>query len=100
MGSTALGLPRRIEDTIEKLERGDIKVRVRSSESDRILRRLSATQLGTNYTLFISTFILSGTLLFVYGHLKLAAIILCLALAPAWALFRLMRRIDRLDKMM
>ncbi|NJK51113.1 AarF/ABC1/UbiB kinase family protein [Candidatus Gracilibacteria bacterium] len=100
VGSTALGLPRRIEDTIEKLERGDIKVRVRSSESDRILRRLSATQLGTNYTLFISTFILSGTLLFVYGHLKLAAIILCLALAPAWALFRLMRRIDRLDKMM
>jgi predicted unusual protein kinase regulating ubiquinone biosynthesis (AarF/ABC1/UbiB family) len=100
VGSTALGLPRRIEDTIEKLERGDIKVRVRSSESDRILRRLSATQLGTNYTLFISTFILSGTLLFVYGHLKLAAIVLCLALAPAWALFRLMRRIDRLDKMM
>lgn len=100
VGSTALGLPRRIEDTIEKLERGDIRVRVRSSESDRILRRLSAMQLGTNYTLFISTFILSATLLFVDGHLKLAAIVLCLALAPAWALFRLMRKSDRLDRMM
>jgi predicted unusual protein kinase regulating ubiquinone biosynthesis (AarF/ABC1/UbiB family) len=100
VGSTALGLPRRIEDTIEKLERGDIRVRVRSSESDRILRRLSAMQQGTNYTLFISTFILSATLLFVYGHLKLAAIVLCLALAPAWALFRLMKKSDRLDRMM
>ncbi|MCU0537905.1 MAG: AarF/ABC1/UbiB kinase family protein [Hydrococcus sp. Prado102] len=100
VGSTALGLPRRIEDTIEKLERGDIKVRVRSSESDRILRRMSAMQLGTNYTLFISTFILSATLLFIYGHLKLAAIALCLALAPAWAFFRLLRKVDRLDRMM
>jgi hypothetical protein len=100
VGSTALGLPRRSEDTIEKLERGDIRVRVRSSESDRILRRLSAMQQGTNYTLFISTFILSATLLYVYGHLKLAAIVLCLALAPAWALFRLMRKSDRLDRMM
>jgi predicted unusual protein kinase regulating ubiquinone biosynthesis (AarF/ABC1/UbiB family) len=100
VGSTALGLPRRIEDTIEKLERGDIRVRVRSSESDRILRRLSAMQLGTNYTLLISTFILSATLLYVDGHLKLAAIVLCLALAPAWALFRLMRKSDRLDRMM
>ena len=100
VGSTALGLPRRIEDTIEKLERGDIKVRVRSSESDRILRRMSAIQLGTNYTLLISTFILSATLLFVYGHLKLAAVVLCLALAPAWAFFRVLRKIDRLDRMM
>jgi predicted unusual protein kinase regulating ubiquinone biosynthesis (AarF/ABC1/UbiB family) len=99
VGSTALGLPRRIEDTIEKLERGDIRVRVRSSESDRILRRLSALQLGTNYTLFISTFILSATLLFVYGYVKMAVIVLLAALAPAWAFFRLLRRLDHLDRM-
>lgn len=99
VGSTALGLPRRIEDTIEKLERGDIRVRVRSSESDRILRRLSALQLGTNYTLFISTFIVSGTILYVYGHIKLAIVVLLLAIAPAWALLRLLRRLDRLDRM-
>jgi predicted unusual protein kinase regulating ubiquinone biosynthesis (AarF/ABC1/UbiB family) len=99
VGSTALGLPRRIEDTIEKLERGDIRVRVRSSESDRILRRLSALQLGTNYTLFISTFILSATLLFVYGYVKMAVIVLLAALVPAWAFFRLLRRLDRFDRM-
>lgn len=99
VGSTALGLPRRIEDTIEKLERGDIKVRVRSSESDRILRRLSALQLGTNYTLFISTFILSATILYVYGKVQIAIAVLLLAIVPAWAFFRLLRRLDRLDRM-
>jgi predicted unusual protein kinase regulating ubiquinone biosynthesis (AarF/ABC1/UbiB family) len=99
VGSTALGLPRRIEDTIEKLERGDIKVRVRSSESDRILRRMSALQLGTNYTLFISTFILSATILFTSGYREMAIAVLLLAIAPAWALFRLLRRLDRLDRM-
>ncbi|AFY79286.1 putative unusual protein kinase [Pleurocapsa sp. PCC 7327] len=99
VGSTALGLPRRIEDTIEKLERGDIKVRVRSSESDRILRRLSALQLGTNYTLLIGTFILSATILYVYGKVQAAIAVLLLAIAPAWAFFRLLRRLDRLDRM-
>jgi predicted unusual protein kinase regulating ubiquinone biosynthesis (AarF/ABC1/UbiB family) len=99
VGSRALGLPRRIEDTIDKLERGDIRVRVRSSESDRILRRLSALQLGTNYTLFISSFFVSGTILYVYGHIKLAIVVLLLAIVPAWSLFRLLRRLDRLDRM-
>jgi predicted unusual protein kinase regulating ubiquinone biosynthesis (AarF/ABC1/UbiB family) len=100
VSSTALGLPRRIEDTIEKLDRGDIKLRVRSSESERILRRMSALQMGTNYTLFIGTFILSATVLFVSGYVKLAAIALVIAIVPGWALFRLMRRLERLDRML
>jgi predicted unusual protein kinase regulating ubiquinone biosynthesis (AarF/ABC1/UbiB family) len=41
VSSTALGLPRRLEDTLEKLERGDVRVRVRSPETDRLLRRQS-----------------------------------------------------------
>ena len=48
VGNTAFGLPRRMEDTIEKLDRGDIRLRVRSLETERILRRLNATQQGTN----------------------------------------------------
>jgi predicted unusual protein kinase regulating ubiquinone biosynthesis (AarF/ABC1/UbiB family) len=48
VSNTAFGLPRRIEDTIEKLDRGDIRLRVRSVESDRLLRRLSMMQRATN----------------------------------------------------
>lgn len=99
VGSSALGLPRRIEDTIEKLERGDIRIRVRSLESERTLRQLGATQLATNYTLMISTFVISATLLFVNGHVILAGVVISIALMPVWAVFRLLRRIDRQDRL-
>ena len=99
VGSKALGLPRRIEDTLEKVERGDLKVRVRSIESERVIRRISAMQLGTNYTLLISAFTLSATLLFISGEIKLAIVVIIVAAAPALALFRLLRRLDRVDRM-
>jgi predicted unusual protein kinase regulating ubiquinone biosynthesis (AarF/ABC1/UbiB family) len=100
VGSTALGLPRRIEDTIEKLERGDLRVRVRSIESDRILRRISSIQLGTNYTLLISAFTLSATILFVNGNAGLALVVVLVAAIAAFALIRLLRRLDRFDRML
>ncbi len=99
VSSTALGLPRRIEDTIEKLERGDLRVRVRSIESDRILRRISSIQLGTNYTLLISAFTLSATILFVNGKVGLALVVSLVAAIAAFALIRLLRRLDRFDRM-
>lgn len=99
VSSTALGLPQRIDDTIKKLDRGDIRVRVRSVESDRLLRRLSMMQMGTNYTLFTSALVVSATLLFVNGSLSLAIATIIMALAPAWALFRLLRRLNSLDQM-
>jgi predicted unusual protein kinase regulating ubiquinone biosynthesis (AarF/ABC1/UbiB family) len=99
VSSTALGLPRRIEDTLDKLERGDIRVRVRSLESDRILRRIGTIQLSTNYTLLVAAFTLSATILFVYDKFWLAAIAGLAAGGAAIALFRLWRRLDRLDRM-
>ena len=98
VGNTALGLPRRIEDTIEKLERGDVLIRVRSSESDRLLRRLSTMQLGTNYTLIFSALLISATLLFVNQYVAIAAVVLLIATAPGYALWQLIRRLERQDR--
>jgi predicted unusual protein kinase regulating ubiquinone biosynthesis (AarF/ABC1/UbiB family) len=100
VSSTALGLPRRIEDTLDKLERGDLRVRVRSIESDRILRRISSIQLGTNYTLLISAFTLSATILFVNGNAGLALVVALAAAIATFALIRLLRRLDRFDRML
>ncbi|NEO13417.1 MAG: AarF/ABC1/UbiB kinase family protein [Moorea sp. SIO3F7] len=100
MSSTALGLPQRIESTIEKLERGDLRIRVRSIESDRVLRRLSGIQLGTNYTLLISAFTLSATILFVNGNVLLALVVVLVATVLGFALIRLLRRLDRFDRML
>jgi predicted unusual protein kinase regulating ubiquinone biosynthesis (AarF/ABC1/UbiB family) len=99
VSNTALGLPRRIEDTIDKLDRGDIRVRVRSVESERIFRRLGAIQLGTNYTLIMCALFICATLLFVNSYQILALVALLIAMIPGWALLRLLRKLDRYDRM-
>ncbi|MBF2025675.1 MAG: AarF/ABC1/UbiB kinase family protein [Oscillatoriales cyanobacterium C42_A2020_001] len=99
VSSTAFGLPRRIEDTLDKLERGDIRVRVRSTETDRILRRMNGVNMGTNYTLLVCTFTLSATILLVNGYAWLAAVFGLAALVTSVVLIRLMIRIDRADRM-
>ena len=99
VGTAALGLPGRIDDTIDKLERGDLRVRVRSLESERVMRRLSAIQLGTNYTVLFSALIICATLLLVSEFKILAAIAATLAIVPGWALLRLLKRLDRIDRM-
>jgi len=99
VSSTALSLPRRIEDTIEKLERGDLRIRVRSIESDRIMRRMSSIQLLTNYTLLISAFTLSATILFVNGYVGLAVAVILVSVALGFVLIRQLMRLDRFDRM-
>ncbi|XWK91571.1 MAG: AarF/ABC1/UbiB kinase family protein [Phormidium sp.] len=99
VSSTALGLPRRIEDTLEKLERGDIRVRVRSTETDRILRRINGTQMGTTYGLIISAFTISATILFVHDKVGLAIVAAVVAVIVSIALIRLLRRLDRYERM-
>jgi len=99
VSSTALGLPRRVEETIDKLERGDLRLRVRSIESDRILRRMSGVQLGTNYTLLMSAFIISATILLVNELIILAVIMALAAGASGFAFIRLLKRLDRWDRM-
>lgn len=99
VSSTALGLPRRIEDTLEKLERGDIRVRVRSTETDRILRRINGTQMGTTYGLIISALTLSATILFVHDKVGLAIVAALVAVIVSVALIRLLRRLDRYERM-
>ncbi|MGC8713176.1 MAG: ABC1 kinase family protein, partial [Leptodesmis sp.] len=99
VSSTAFQLPGRIEDTLEKLERGDIRVRVRSIETDRILRRINGVNMGTNYTLLVCTFTLSATLLFVNGYGWLALVAALLAAGMGFVLVRLLIRIDRADRM-
>lgn len=99
VGTTALGLPGRIDDTIDKLERGDLRVRVRSIESERVIRRLSAIQLGTNYTVLLSALLICATLLLVNSYKIVAAVVAAIALVPGWALLRLLKRLDRIDRM-
>ena len=98
VSSTALGLPRRIEDTIDKLERGDLRLRVRSQETDRMLRRLSNVNMGTNYALLVGAFTVSATILVVGNYVWLALVPAGAAAIAAVAFVRLLLQINRADR--
>jgi predicted unusual protein kinase regulating ubiquinone biosynthesis (AarF/ABC1/UbiB family) len=98
VSNTAFSLPRRLEDTIEKLDRGDLRLRVRSLESERLLRRISSMQMATNYSLFVSALILSTTILLVNGFWQIAIAVGIVTAFPAIALFRLLTRLDKSDR--
>jgi predicted unusual protein kinase regulating ubiquinone biosynthesis (AarF/ABC1/UbiB family) len=97
VSNTAFSLPRRMEDTLDKLEQGDLRLRVRSAETDRILRRLNLTHMGTNYALLIGTFTLSATILLVNKYVWLAAIAAFVAAVISFIFLRLLLRIKRYD---
>ncbi|RCJ18193.1 hypothetical protein A6770_06355 [Nostoc minutum NIES-26] len=99
VSTTAFGLPRRLEDTLEKLERGDMRVRVRSIETERLLRRQSNIQLGMSYAVIISGFTLSATLLLVNHYVWLALLAGLIAAVVSAILIRLLLRLDRYDRM-
>ncbi len=99
VSTSALGLPRRLEDTLEKLDRGDLRLRVRATETDKALRQLSGVNMGTNYTLLIVAFTLSATILLVNGYMWLAILAALAASAFGMALMRLLVRLGRYDRM-
>jgi Flp pilus assembly protein TadB len=100
VSSTAFGLPRRLEETLEKLENGDLRMRVRSVETDRILRRLSNVNMGSNYVVLIGCFTLSATILLVNQFIWLAAIAAIAAAVAGVAYVRLMLRLDKYERML
>jgi predicted unusual protein kinase regulating ubiquinone biosynthesis (AarF/ABC1/UbiB family) len=99
VSSTAFGLPRRLEDTLEKLEQGDMRLRVRSIETERLLRRQSSIQLSISYALLISGFTLSATILIVSNHAWWALLPGLVAAGLSVILIRLLLRLDRYDRM-
>lgn len=99
VSSTALGLPRRLEDTLEQIERGDVRVRVRSIETERLLRRQTNVQIGMTYAVIVSGFTLSATILLVKEYIWLALIAGLIAAAVSFLLIRLLMRLDRYDRM-
>jgi predicted unusual protein kinase regulating ubiquinone biosynthesis (AarF/ABC1/UbiB family) len=99
VSNSAFSLPRRLEETLDKLDNGDLRIRVRSVESDRILRRLSNINLGTNYVILIGSFTLSATILLVNKLYWLAALAGVFAVILGIFYIRLLWRLDKYERM-
>jgi predicted unusual protein kinase regulating ubiquinone biosynthesis (AarF/ABC1/UbiB family) len=98
VSNTAIALPRRIDDTLAKLDRGDIRVRIKSQETDRLLRRLSNVGIGAIYALLGATCLLCATLLLVNGWHIPAIMATLFAIVFVLVLLRLLSRIDRPER--
>lgn len=99
VSSSAISLPRKIEDTIAKLERGDIRLRVRSQETDRMLRRVGNVGIGAIYAMLGAILILSAVILLVNNWYWLSGIALAIAIFFIIALIRVIVRLDRIERM-
>jgi predicted unusual protein kinase regulating ubiquinone biosynthesis (AarF/ABC1/UbiB family) len=97
--NSAFNLPRRLEDTLTKIEEGDLRIRVRSQESDRILRRLSALALAGLYAIWGSGFFIGGILLFVHGWGFWGSLTMALVLFCLWKLRETLKRMEKLENM-
>ena len=63
IGSKAVGLPKRLDENLEKLEQGDLQLQVRMGESDRQLRRMINAQQTLGNSVMLGSLAISSALL-------------------------------------
>ncbi len=63
IGNKAVGLPKRIDENLERLEQGDLQLQVRMGESDRQLRRMINAQQTLGNSVLLGSLAISSALL-------------------------------------
>jgi hypothetical protein len=101
-GSRALGLPQRLEDSLSRIEQGDLQVQIRAGETDRLLRRLALSQQSAGQSMLLSALLVAAALLAASSRPALTAIPLLLGLPVGLSWLKLqarLRRDGRLDRL-
>ena len=63
IGSKAVGLPKRLDENLERLEQGDLQLQVRMGESDRQLRRMINAQQSLSNSVLLGSLAITSALL-------------------------------------
>ncbi len=63
IGSKAVGLPKRLDENLERLEQGDLQLQVRMGESDRQLRRMINAQQSLGNSVLLGSLAITSALL-------------------------------------
>ncbi len=101
LGSRAVTLPRRLDESLERLEQGDLQLQVRMGESDRHLRRMVNAQRAIGQSVLLGSLVLASALLGASSRPVWAVAPLCVAfpLGLSWVKLQLkLMRDGRLDK--
>tara|TARA_Y100001968_G_C18701968_1_gene411678 strand:+ start:88 stop:474 length:387 start_codon:yes stop_codon:yes gene_type:complete len=63
IGSRAVGIPKRLDESLERLEQGDIQLQIRMGESDRQFRRMINAQQSLSQSILLGCLGITAALL-------------------------------------
>ena len=101
IGSKAVALPKRLDESLERLEQGDLQLQIRMGESDRQLRRMITAQNAMGQSILLGCLGISAALLGSSDQAKFSLIPICAAfpLTIGWIKLQLkMKRDNRIDQ--
>jgi len=102
IGSKAVGLPKRLDESLERLEQGDLQLQIRMGESDRQLRRMINAQQSFSQSILLGCLSITSALLVSSNKSAFSPIPLLVA-APvfiSWIKLQLkMKRDSRIDRL-
>ncbi len=95
VGSRAFGIPRRLDESLARIEQGDLQVLIRAGETDRLLRRLALAQQSTGQSFLLGGLAVAAALLAASSRPALVAVPLVLGLPVGLSWLKLQSRLKR-----
>jgi predicted unusual protein kinase regulating ubiquinone biosynthesis (AarF/ABC1/UbiB family) len=95
VGSRALGIPRRLDESLSRIEQGDLQVQIRAGETDRLLRRLALAQQSAGQSFLLGGLAVAAALLAASARPVLVAVPLVLGVPVGLGWLRSQARLAR-----
>jgi predicted unusual protein kinase regulating ubiquinone biosynthesis (AarF/ABC1/UbiB family) len=95
VGSRALGIPRRLDESLARIEQGDLQVQIRAGETDRLLRRLALAQQSAGQAFLLGGLAVAAALLAASSRPVLVTVPLLLGLPLGLGWLKLQARLKR-----
>ncbi len=102
LGSKAVGIPKRIDESLERLEQGDLQLQIRMGESDRQFKKMFTAQKTLGHSILIGSLSIASALLVTnkQNNLALLPLFFALPISIDWIKCQLsMRKGSRLEKL-
>ena len=102
LGSKAVGIPKRIDESLERLEQGDLQLQIRMGESDRQFKKMFTAQKSLGHSILIGSLTIASALLVTNNQNNFAVLPLIFAtpISIDWIKCQLsMRKGSRIEKL-
>ena len=95
VGSRALGIPKRLDESLARIEQGDLQVQIRAGETDRLLRRMAISQQSAGQSVLLGALAIAAALLAASSRPALVAIPLVATLPVGLSWLKLQAKLKR-----